>query len=189
MIKDEEQASLFPEALIATEGTLSKPLDFLRSEHARQKKVCDWIERFIDGIEEEPAPKSAGVLLSYLTMDLALHTLDEEDSLFPMLAERAKPEDGIAAVLARLSSEHELDKDLVDFIAADLKQIASGKRVPLLSRFFANMIGLINTQRRHLTWENEVILPLAEKRLQEQDLEKLSDAMLQRRSFLNKAND
>ncbi len=112
-----------------------------------------------------------------------MHTRDEEEDLFPMLRARCLPEDGIAGALAQLSREHALDGDLAGFIRADLEAVAGGHtRSPPL-RLSLNARAFAETQRRHIGWENRLVLPLAKKRLTGSDLERLGRAMAARRGI------
>ena len=170
-----------------TPASPDDPLGFLEREHDRQAQICDWVERLIDQLDREPVPEQARQLLTFIRDDLPLHILDEEGGLFPLLRRRAQPEDEIDGVLDKLSSEHELDKDLVEFITEDLAYIAEGSRVANLARFFANVSGFTETQRRHLEWENRVVLPLARKRLGEDDLKELSARLAKAREETEEA--
>ena len=76
-------------------------------------------------------------------------------------------------IIEQLSSEHDLDRDLVEFLVADLKKIAHGHHGAIPARFSINAQAFISTQRRHIEWENRVVLPLAARRLTEDDLDSL----------------
>jgi hypothetical protein len=160
-----------------------RPLEFVLAEHQRQCRVGDWLQGFVDDAEASLATVQATSLLGYLTEDLPAHTLDEELDLFPMLLRRCRPEDRVPEVLAQLSWEHKLDKDLVDFVVADLRRLADGFSLANPTRFLSNLPGFVETQRRHLEWENRVVLPLAQKRLSAEDLEQMGCNMAARRGL------
>jgi hemerythrin-like domain-containing protein len=164
----------------APEGFL-RPLDLLRHEHDRQERVCAELESFAGAPGPESEPRHLPWLLAYLNEELPRHTRDEEEDLFPMLRARCLPQDGIAEVLAQLSREHALDGDLAGFIRADLEAVVGGHtRSPPL-RLSINARAFAETQRRHIGWENRLVLPLARKRLTGPDLERLGRAMAARR--------
>ena len=164
-----------------------RPLDVILDEHYRQRLVCDRLDQLAAQLEIEAVADRAATILSFLTEDLALHTEDEERDLFPFLRQRCLPEDGIDEVLIQLSDEHDLDKDLVDFIVADMQTIASGHRLANPIRLFMNVSAFTATQRRHLGWENRVVLPLARKRLTDDDLGELGSRMAARRGIVSPA--
>lgn len=160
---------------------LLRPLEFVLAEHTRQRRVCDWLQGFVDDARASLTTVQARSLLGYLTEDLPGHVLDEELDLFPMLLRRCRPRDRVHEVLAQLSWEHKLDKELVGFIVADLRRLADGFRLANPTRFLSNLRGFAATQRRHLEWEDRVVLPLAQKRLRAEDLEQMGRNMAARR--------
>ena len=160
-----------------------RPLEFVLAEHTRQRRVCDWLQGFLDDAEASLATAQARSLLSYLTEDLPDHTLDEESDLFPMLLRRCRPQDRVHEILAQLSWEHKLDKDLVGFIVADLRRLADGFGLANPTRFLSNLRGFAETQRRHLEWEDRVVLPLAQKRMSAEDLVQMGCNMAARRGI------
>ena len=63
----------------------------------------------------------------------------------------------------------------------DLELIASGHVLPNPIRFLMNAKEFSQTQRRHLSWENRTVLPVAHRRLTAADLAGLGRAMAERR--------
>ncbi len=159
------------------------PLEFIREDHFRQLRLCNLLDAFSYRLEVEPINELAGALQAFLERDLALHTLDEEEDLFPLLRQRVEPGEGIDEVLRQLSREHELDKDLVDFIVADLEALANGLKLSHPMRLLMNIREFAELQRRHLTWENRVVLPLARQTLTEEDLVGMGRHMAERRQL------
>lgn len=159
------------------------PLVFLLDEHFRQRRLCDRLDELIESLETEVLAEHARGILDFMTTDLPLHMQDEERSLFPLLRHRCLEDDAIDGVLDRLSEEHDLDRDLVDFITADLETIANGHTLANPVRFFVNVREFSATQRRHLAWENSTIIPLAKRRLNASDLVDLGRAMAARRDI------
>ena len=109
------------------------------------------------------------------------HALDEDDDLASLLRARCTPKDHVEQVLADLSQEHTVDAFLSRHAALDLRALATGRDLDRSSRLFDTLGKLAEDQRRHLLWENEVVLPLARRRLLPEDLEKLSQGMATRR--------
>lgn len=164
------------------ESPFARPLEFIMADHSRQSGLCDRLDRLANDLESAPVQSEATALARHLRHDLALHTLDEERELFPLLRQRCLPQDGVEVILNRLEAEHELDKDLVEFLAADLEVLASGHRLANPVRFLTNASAFAETQRRHLAWENSTVIPLARIRLTSEDLTALGRAMAARRA-------
>ena len=150
--------------------SFARPLDALLAEHDDQYEVCRRLENLAEDLDVEPMAVEAAALKSHLTVDLPRHEAFEEQHLFPLLRRRCRPRDRVNSVIARLYSEHALDDTLVDYIAGDLALIASGFRLPNPLRLRLNVTSFVARQRRHLAWENELVVPLARRRLTSDDL-------------------
>jgi hemerythrin-like domain-containing protein len=167
---------------IAPAGVIDDPLDHLRAEHERQRAVCDRLEHLLESMEVAALQPEAKGILDFLEVDLRHHIADEERDLFPRLAERARPEDKLRPLLRQLSREHEMDEDLVDFLRADLQVLARGRDLANPTRLLINLREFAVTQRRHLDWEDETVLPLAEARLTPEDRHAMAESMRRRRA-------
>ena len=86
---------------------LSDPIAWFFAEHLRHRQFCDLMQRasMATTFDEEVL----SWLLDFVVHELALHVLDEEEDLFPLMRARAQPEDALEAVLGRLSGEHAKD--------------------------------------------------------------------------------
>ena len=157
------------------------PLDLIEAEHARLMEMAEHILELVEKGDIEAVASEADMLLDYLTGELPRHARDEEDDLASLLRARCAPEDHVERVLAALSQEHTVDAFLGRHAALDLQVLAIGRGLEIPSRLFDNLHMLAEAQRRHLSWENEVVLPLARRRLLPEDLERLSQGMATRR--------
>jgi hemerythrin-like domain-containing protein len=163
---------------------LAEPIEFIFAEHYRQRAVLNLIEQLADdGLGSEARRRLAGLVLNFVRHDLAMHVVDEERDLFPLLQRRTKPGDRILGVLAQFAAEHAADELLARQLAAGLTVLA-GRGAPeppvefrIVARLFAQ------SQRRHLAWENAVILPLARERLTATDLRELAHRIAARRGL------
>ncbi len=161
-----------------------RPLALMRLEHKRQRRAWDRLEALAEELSTDQAFNEAAAILAILTEELPRHAEDEEADLFPLLERRCLPNDNIADILAQLRSEHELDEDLASFIVADLEVFAKGARLANPVRMLFNARAFAEAQRRHIGWENNVLLPLARKRLTEADLKELGRNMAARRGIV-----
>ena len=164
-------------------GDFLEPVEFILAEHYRQRLLCDGLVKLTETMELGPVTALAASLQSFLDRDLRLHLEDEEQDLFPLLRKRAQPEDNITDILDLLSEEHGLDRDLVDFLLEDLAVLAGGTQIANPIRFLVNVREFAETQRRHLAWENALLLPVARRRLTQVDLASLGRSMAARRGI------
>lgn len=158
---------------------LNNPLAFIAEDHLRTRQIC----KLVDAASTEAVPDQADLerILTYLNVEFAIHLADEDDDLFPLMRERCKPEDEIEKLLKRLEKDHRkadeqapLVRDIV------LRCIGGSTRFSALEHealkaFSAHL-------RRHLIFENAILLPLAQARLSEDDLAQLRRTMTERRT-------
>lgn len=161
---------------------LSDPIGWFFAEHQRHRQFCDLMQRA--SMETSFDEALIGWLLDFVVNDLALHVLDEEEDLFPLLKARAQPEDNIDKVLGRLQGEHAKDLTAAaavrDHLASCLRQAVPVSRSNVRRRALE---AFANQERSHLALENAVVLPLARLRLTERDLLDLSSRLAKRRGI------
>lgn len=158
------------------------PLDMIANAHAVQEQMCDAMERIADGLPDEVDRRLCAQVASCLQFDLPLHHHDEEEALFPLLRKRAQPEDGLDKILERLAAEHSSDNDFASEIAEALETLGQGGR-PANPEMLGYMLrGFFERYRRHVHWENTLVMPLARLRLTPEDLDMLQAQMNQNRS-------
>lgn len=163
-----------PQALMA------EPLDWFFAEHHRHRQAC----RLIASLADDPAFDGACVteVLEFIRNDLALHIIDEEEDLFPLLRRRALPEDQIEIALGRLSSEHRVDSALAQRVRTIL-QDSLDRREPCARDASARqaLLDFAAQELRHLALENAVVLPIARLRLTQEDIESMAARLAARR--------
>jgi hemerythrin-like domain-containing protein len=157
------------------------PLDLIEAEHARLMTMAEHVLELAEKRDIEAVAADADMLLDYLTGELPRHARNEDDDLAFLLRARCAPKDHVEPVLSELSQEHAVDAFLGRHAALDLRVLATGRDLDSPARLFDTLRKLAEDQRRHLLWENEVVLPLARRRLLPEDLEKLSQGMATRR--------
>lgn len=157
------------------------PLDVIANAHATQVQMCDAMERIADGLPEDVDRRLCAQVAACLQFDLPLHHHDEEMALFPLLRQRALPEDGLDQILERLAHEHSSDNDFASEIAEALETLSQGGR-PANPEMLGYMLrGFFERYRRHVHWENALVMPLARLRLTPEDLEVLQASMSESR--------
>lgn len=155
------------------------PLGYLQTEFYRQRIACNTLEALATSGTGGDARADAERLLRYLMDELPMHLADEEESLFPLLAQRALAEDGLDDILEPLHDERARNAHKASQIADTLRQVAAGAVPPGALRAEAG--DFADRLRRHLARETDVILPLARRRLTAADLVALGKAMALRR--------
>ena len=162
-------------------GTDPDPIGFIAWDHERQLEICSGLEKLVSASPAEPAAEWAVSLHAFLTEDLPLHVQDEELDLFPKLISRRTATNRLAEILEQLIAEHEVDQGLADLVIKDLECLAKGASPEHPLRFQMNVRAFCEMQRRHLNWENRVVLPLARGLLTESDKRDLARRMSSRR--------
>lgn len=160
------------------DALFGSPLECIFADNFRHRVLCNLLDSVSGGktLDRE----TVGVVLAFLRSDFSIHLADEEGSLFPMLRNRAVATDGFPAILDQIR----MDRQLLDQLIQGLERLAAipSKAVPtpklrlLLQTFTA-------IERKHVTVENVVVLPLARLRLTASDLASLGEAMIARRGL------
>lgn len=163
------------------ENLFRAPIDYLYAEHFRQQVVCNVLDDIAEDPTRSDAAHQAARVLSYLEHELPQHIADEEKDFLPLLRERCAPADRADRVLRLLSEEHDRDQDLSAVLVSGLRSLAAGKAPPRPEAFVRSATAFAELQRRHLAWEDELILPLARERLTADDLQAIGRRMAARR--------
>ncbi|WP_339930204.1 hemerythrin domain-containing protein [uncultured Brevundimonas sp.] len=172
-----------PQIEALPQGLVHEPLNWLFAEHYRHRQLCRLIERV--GTATVLLREEAEEILTFLRQDMALHIIDEEEDLFPLLRRRCLPEDELGPLLGSLSAEHRDDMEQTRVLTALLERALSEGQPPghdLETRRLFTEFAL--HERRHIALENAIILPIARLRLTPRDLRALSTRMAARRGVV-----
>jgi hemerythrin-like domain-containing protein len=151
------------------------PLEIIEEEHALQLELCELLESIADGLPGTFEPALAVIAISILNGSVRAHIKFEEDALFPVLRERLSPNDAVVQAMACLSQEHERDEDIADELVEALKDALKSGTPENPETLGYILRGFFESQRRHIAWENNVVLPAARKALSVEDLAYLQD--------------
>jgi len=177
MADDETGCACVQSSPVPLPMDVDNPLDVLAHEHLRQKWLCDVLETIADGLPDKLEAALARTAVDILKTEAPLHHAQEEACLFPLLIQRAQPEDNIEAVIRQLTREHLADDTYSTDLIHLLEEMAAGNR-PTNPEMAGYMIrGFFESYRRHIAFEDLVILPLARLRLIDWDLKKLQSCM------------
>jgi hemerythrin-like domain-containing protein len=153
------------------------PIEAIHDEHFNQRQLCADMDLL--AVTTRPRRALAQRVLINLCRDLPAHFLDEERGLFPRLRSRALPEDDLDTLLARLAREHEVAGQACALLVPALGCMADGALPAPEDRDALRRLAA--TERRHLTVENAILLPLARLRLTRDDKRALMAEMCARR--------
>lgn len=163
------------------ENLYREPIDYLYADHFRQRVLCKRLDEIAGAPDGPEVPRLAAMLTDYLERDLPQHVADEEQELFPRLRARCTPADNIDRAAALLAEEHRRDQGLSAQIIVALRRLMRGRRLVDEMAFARLAATFAETQRRHLAWEEALMLALARRRLNAEDLGEIGRAMARRR--------
>lgn len=164
------------------DNLLSDPIAWFFAEHHRHRQFCDLMQR--TSMASNYDEGLLRWLLDFVVHELALHVLDEEEDLFPLMLARAQPEDELEKVLSRLSGEHAKDLTRAAAVRRHLENCLH-QQVPISRNNVRRraLEAFAVQARSHLALENAVVLPIARLRLTERDLVTLSNRLATRRGI------
>lgn len=158
----------------------SDPISILEVDHALKIEFCDLLEGIADSLPYETDPSLVDVAVTILREGLPDHIALEEHHLFPMLRRRNDGGCCCETVLSQLEHEHSSDEAFGYEIAEELERLTATKEARNAEMLGYMLRGFFISQRRHVQWENAVVLPLARQVLNEADLEELMEAIVER---------
>lgn len=167
--------------VLAGAAALGDPVEFIHADHLRNAEIRACLDRI--AAEGGAAADTAIDLIGFLREALELHIADETEDLFPMLRRRCAPEDDIPRAIARLETEHRQIRSGIPEIIAILRNCAERPDVALSPMDCATLRDYAALARKHLVFENAIVMPFARLRLTQHDRESLRLRMLQRRGL------
>jgi hemerythrin-like domain-containing protein len=158
------------------------PIDMIALEHALQLELNKALEFIADGLPDQVDRRLVGRVTDILDRGLAGHFEFEEKVLFPMLRASAgtSGDTALLAALDQLVVEHVRDEDTGLELVEELRYLAEQGR-PRNAEMLGYMLrGYFEGQRRHIEWENSVVLPAARRLLGRQQLDEIKALLGQR---------
>lgn len=163
-----------------TVPSLDDPLGLLTACHRRIEARLATLERVAERLEtdREACLQALGNCNAFFASNGAMHSADEEESLFPRLLPRL--EYGERAFLAQLAGQHAEAERLHERLHALAASAPKGKAWAAQVR--AVTASLVTLYRAHIAAEDEVLMRLAKAHLSERDLQAVAAEMKKRRS-------
>lgn len=146
------------------------PIALIAEEHALQRELCDLLEALADGLPHSLDKAIAVIAVSILEGSVPRHIRLEEEALFPILRSRIASDDPLWAALDCLEDEHERDGAALVELTDALKTAAAEGRATNPDMLGYLLRGYFDSQRRHIAWEDRVVLPVARESLTDDDL-------------------
>jgi hemerythrin-like domain-containing protein len=158
------------------------PLDVIEHDHMLQLQLCDAMEQIADGLPDEVDRRLCSQVSAALQYDLPLHHKDEEDGLFPLLLARKEEAAGIEEILGRLTEEHRSDTAFAGEVAELLETLSRDgwTNNPDMAGYMLR--GFFEGYRRHISWEQALVIPVARRCLAAEDLAILAQRMARHRA-------
>jgi len=146
------------------------PIGLIAEEHALQRELCDLLEAIADRLPHRFDTALAVIAVSILEGSIPRHIRLEEEALFPVLRDRVALDHPLHAALACLEEEHERDAAMLVELTDGLKTAAQQGAVGNPDMLGYMLRGYFDSQRRHIAWEDRVVLPVARQVLTAGDL-------------------
>ena len=164
--------------------TIDTPIEHLTACHRRIEERLATLERAGDHLRQDRGAALDAIRSSIRFLDSsgALHTMDEEASLFPRLRPQLSREE--LAYVDSLEEQH----DEAESVFADLKDVAaqltttSGNAAVLEGRYRQLTSRLGSLYRSHIRSEDEILSKLARRLIDPDQLKAISEEMRSRRA-------
>jgi hypothetical protein len=160
-----------------------RPIEFLFSDHERQRSFCKRLDALVDDIHQPGHQKIAASLLEFAINDMLWAVEDEEELIAPALIRRCAPEKGPRAIVADMRRQHRCVAILAAKTIEGLDRLVAGSLPIGPLDFILSALQFAEILRRHLDWEDGVLLPLSLSRLTEEDQKSLGSLMARRRGM------
>lgn len=162
-------------------GDFRSATEFLAAEHRRQSALCDLLERICHNPRHGLGEVEMTALCDYLDRGFALHVQDEEEDFLPIVERRAAPEDNLRQLRSQLAREHEVDREIARSLAQEIACLGKHKAFRNPAKFLSDAWCFAEAHRRHIAWEDSVVLPCARNCLTASDHKRILESMAARR--------
>lgn len=158
------------------------PLAKILEDHYHLRQTMDRLVRFCHNFPGTIDRAEAESLWQILAREMPLHLEDEEEVLIPLLRRRIYEDADAMAVLSQVVAEHAEQDQRLSITTEGLKQLSMGQSLPDPNTFCAQATFYAECEKRHIAWENAIVLPLARRHLTHSDLITLQQSMEARRA-------
>ncbi|MBX3454430.1 hemerythrin domain-containing protein [Ferrovibrio sp.] len=171
-------------ALTQSSDAEASPFETMLNQRMALLSICAMIDRLpLSG--PDTLSQLGPALAAYLRQDFPAIVAEEEEGLLPLLRQRLLLGDDLEPAIRQLSDEHRRDTQRALSLAAECDALAEGLDPEDVAGILVSLAAFAEQQRRHLAWEEAIILPVARARLTEQDLRSWNRAMRARKRLLS----
>ena len=164
------------------------PLAMLSACHERVERLCRTLTRLLPHLAhhgaDAQAREAAQAVLRYFDEAAPNHHADEEDDLFALLQQASTADPTSAAALVELTqtlvTQHRQLEQLWRALRPSLQAVAQGQAHTLDA---GEVTSLVEAYRAHVALEDRDLLPQAARVLNADALQRLGQAMSQRRGL------
>lgn len=160
-----------------------EPFEMLQACHERVQRMLRLLERLRAHVAsqgaDEQARQAARDVMRYFDIAAPQHHLDEERHVFPPLL--AAGDAGLAAVVRRLQQDHVLMEGGWARARAVLSALSEGRLATLDADATQALAGFAALYADHIVAEEGLVYPAARERLQQAQLQAMSQDMMERR--------
>ncbi len=146
----------------------------IEKEHLQEQTLCDQLEQIADDLLEPIDPVLARMSVAALRQCVRRHLVLEEGYLYPVLTKRLRRGELETDLLNQIREEHANDECLAYDTADQLERAAERGRAENPEMLGYMLHGFFECRRRHIAWEDAVVLPLARSRLSPRDFRAFS---------------
>jgi hemerythrin-like domain-containing protein len=157
------------------------PLQHLMACHRRIEQRLDTLERSADVLDTRPAAALDAIANSLTFFDTAghLHTVDEEEIIFPLIRPRLTAEE--TKFLATLESEHLAAEAVYDQLKRTYSTMRNEVAPDLIDRFRRLTAELATLYRAHIANEDSNLMAILERVIRDDERSPLREEMRRRR--------
>lgn len=167
-------------------ATFEAPLEMLAACHGRIERQCATLRRLVPHVaahgSDTGAREAAQAVMRYFDQAAVQHHADEEEDLFPALLEAMAGSDAVCLrdLTEQLRQQHRELEAHWRALRAVLARIAAGDAVALDAALVER---LVVAYEQHLQRENDELLPMAERLIDDATLQRIGRAMRLRRGI------
>ena len=134
------------------------PITALRKGHHEQLLLCDRLEEIADSLPDSVNKQKCLYAARALGPMIRSGHRFEEDVVFPLISDQLEGDDKIKATLDRLRFEHCEDECFAEELTEALHALADGSDDINIEATGYMLRGFFEALRRHLAFENELLL-------------------------------
>lgn len=172
--------------LFSPAASFEAPLEMLAACHGRIERQCATLRRLVPHVAahgaDAPAREAAQAVMRYFDHAALDHHADEEQDLFPALLEAMAGSDAVCLrdLTEQLSLQHRELEAQWRALRGVLERVAAGGAVALDAALVERFVGAYEL---HLQRENDELLPMAARLIDDDSLQRIGRAMRQRRGI------